>query len=114
VILTRAKYRVELCSTAKDALLALSKTPFDLVITDAMMPEMSGYDLAKAIRTQKAFQVLPILMLTGKKNRQDIKKALNAGVTDYVMKPVDEPLLLEKLKTLLRDSQDSRGKNTPS
>lgn len=74
---------------------------FQLVITDANMPEMNGYEAAVAIRTQFNLVTLPILMLTKKRNRQDVKKAVEVGITDYILKPINEPLLLQKIEEIL-------------
>lgn len=72
------------------------------MITDAVMPEMNGYDFVTAVRTNPRRADLPILMLTRKRHRQDVKKAVEAGVTDYILKPIDENLLIEKVEACLR------------
>lgn len=96
-MLGRANYKVETVSTAAQALDSLSKDVYDCVITDAVMPESSGYDLVRNLRSQPGFAELPILMLTKRRNREDVKLAVEAGVTDYVLKPIDEHLLLDKV-----------------
>src|SRR6185312_14457496 len=90
----------------EDALRLLSQKKFDLVITDAMMPKMTGLDLVRTIRRNPSFQHLPILMLTRKSDRSDVQKALEAGITDYVLKPIDEHLLLDKVTLSLKDDED--------
>jgi len=104
-LLSRAKYRVAGCESGAEALKLLSMGQYDLIITDAIMPEMSGFDLVRAIRGNASFDQLPIVMLTRKNARDDVKKALEAGVTDYVLKPVDEHLLIDKVEVLLRNGQ---------
>ena len=73
-------------------------THIDLVLMDVMMPEMDGYEATRRIRKQKRFEVLPIIAVTAKAMKDDHKKCLEAGMTDYVSKPVD----LDKLLSLIR------------
>ena len=70
----------------------------DLVLMDIMMPEMDGYEATRRIRKQKRFASLPIIAVTAKAMKDDLKKCINAGTNDYVSKPVD----LEKLLSLIR------------
>lgn len=102
VLLTRAKYQVATCASGDEALRALSQGQFDLMITDAIMPAMTGFELVRALRRNPTFQELPILMLTRKNDRSDVKQALEAGVTDYVLKPIDEHLLMDKVELSLK------------
>jgi two-component system chemotaxis response regulator CheY len=102
-LLTRANYRVNTCSTGSDALKLLSQSSYDLMITDAMMPKMTGVELVKTVRANPSLQQLPILMLTRKNDRNDVKTALQAGVTDYVIKPIDEQLLIDKVELSLKN-----------
>jgi CheY-like chemotaxis protein len=108
LLLTRARYEVETCGSAPEGLTALAEGAFDCVITDAVMPGMSGYDFVKMIRNHPEHGAVPILMLTRKRHRQDVKKAVEAGVTDYVLKPIDEHLLLDKVELCLKKSLGKR------
>ncbi|MEY4511752.1 MAG: hypothetical protein RLZZ450_3874, partial [Pseudomonadota bacterium] len=66
----------------------------DLVLMDTMMPEMDGLSATRAIRDLTQFQQLPIVSLTAKAMKGDREKAIEAGATDYVTKPVDPDKLL--------------------
>ncbi|MET0285325.1 MAG: ATP-binding protein, partial [Polyangiales bacterium] len=66
----------------------------DLVLMDTMMPEMDGLSATRAIRDISQFQKLPIVSLTAKAMKGDREKAIEAGATDYVTKPVDPDKLL--------------------
>lgn len=104
-MLQRAKYDVVTAGNANQGLQILnreSETPIDCVITDAMMPGMSGYEVVQLLRKHPRYSSIPILMLTRKRNPQDVKKAIEAGVNDYVIKPIDETLLLDKVELCLK------------
>jgi CheY-like chemotaxis protein len=105
-LLSKARYRVTTCASATEALRLLVRNAYDGVITDAVMPEMTGYDLVKAIRRQPLLSRLPVVMLTRKRQPDDVRKALEAGVSDYVVKPIDEHLLLDKVGLALTRSAD--------
>lgn len=79
----------------KKALEVLNATPnVNLVLMDTMMPEMDGLSATRAIRDIVQFQALPIISLTAKAMKGDREKALEAGASDYVTKPVDPEHLL--------------------
>ncbi len=101
-MLGRAQYQVTICGSALEGLRLMDDNPFDCVITDAIMPVMTGYELVKAIRRHPVHATVPVLMLTRKRHRQDVKKAVEVGVTDYVLKPIDEHLLLDKVELCLK------------
>jgi CheY-like chemotaxis protein len=71
----------------------------DLVLMDISLPVMDGYEATRNIR--KTFESLPIIGLSAHAMHGDAQKALAAGCTDYLTKPVDENLLLKKLKEYL-------------
>lgn len=107
-ILSRQKYEVEACPSAAVALEALKKYPFDCIISDVLMPDVDGFAFAKMVRADPLYQSIPILMLTRKRNREDVKAALLAGATDYIIKPVDEFLLLDKIVLCMKKGDGKR------
>ena len=81
----------------ENALVMLRSQPFDLVVTDWNMPNMTGIDLLRAIRAEPALKGLPVLMVTAENNRDQIIAAAQAGVNGYVVKPFTAVTLREKL-----------------
>jgi two-component system, chemotaxis family, chemotaxis protein CheY len=75
----------------------LRSLPFDLVVTDWNMPNMTGIDLLRAIRAEGALKGLPVLMVTAENNRDQIIAAAQAGVNGYIVKPFTAITLKEKL-----------------
>ena len=72
----------------------------DLALVDWNMPEMDGLDLVKALRQERRFAELPIMMVTAETDASQMARALMAGADEYAMKPLDEEALLEKLVLL--------------
>ncbi|MBV9195505.1 MAG: response regulator, partial [Solirubrobacterales bacterium] len=73
----------------------------DLVLLDIMMPEMDGYETAQAIRSMPRFEHLPIISLTAKAMKGDREKAIAAGASDYITKPVDVDQLIAIMRVWL-------------
>ena len=80
-----------------NALTMLKSQPFDLVVTDWNMPNMTGIDLLRAIRAEPSLKGMPVLMVTAENNRDQIIAAAQAGVTGYIVKPFKAVTLKEKL-----------------
>jgi two-component system chemotaxis response regulator CheY len=81
----------------ENALVLLRSQPFDLVVTDWNMPNMTGIDLLRAIRAEESLKGLPVLMVTAENNRDQIIAAAQAGVNGYIVKPFTAITLKEKL-----------------
>ncbi len=90
-------------SDGRDALGKLSANPeINFVITDWNMPGMSGLELVRSIRGDVEFASLPILMVTTRGVKEDIIEALQARVSDYVVKPFTPQILKEKIESIIK------------
>jgi two-component system chemotaxis response regulator CheY len=87
----------------ESALAKLASEAIDLVITDWAMPTMSGPDLVRAIRSSPTHGKLPVLMITGIAQKEDIVQAIEAGVNGYIVKPFAPQTLKEKIQELMGD-----------
>jgi len=85
---------------------------FDLVILDVMLPGIDGYAVAERLR--EAGNYTPILMLTAKSRPEDVVRGLEGGADDYLAKPFDLPVLLARVKGLLRRRDWARGGAEPA
>ncbi len=83
--------------SGEDALAAISRDKFDLVMTDIIMPGMSGYELCGAIKQNPALKNLPVVLLTSLTDPQDNIRGLECGADNYITKPYDENRLIERL-----------------
>jgi len=82
------------------ALEAMSKTQFDLVISDWNMPKMTGLELLKNIRSSSEFKEIPVLMVTAEAQKQNVIEAVKAGVSNYVVKPFTADAIIEKIEKI--------------
>ena len=89
----------------QEGLSKLQSEKVDFVITDWNMPNMTGLELTKAIRSTDSLKHLPILMVTTRGLKQDIVEALQAKVNNYVVKPFTPQVLKEKIEAILKAIQ---------
>jgi two-component system chemotaxis response regulator CheY len=82
------------------ALDELKKRKADLVVSDWNMPEMSGIDLLRAMRSDEVLKNIPVLMVTAEAKKENILEAIQAGVNNYIVKPFNAQTLQEKLNKI--------------
>jgi putative two-component system response regulator len=93
-------YGVEIASDGIEAIAKIG-LGVDLVLTDAHMPNMDGFEVARRIRQTRTSDELPIVMVTSLEAREDRLRAYEAGINDFINKPVDHTELRLRLKWLL-------------
>ncbi len=112
-ILEKAGYSVVAVDNGLSALSELGDNHYDLLLSDANMPQYSGFDLLRAVRRQPKHRELAIAMLTGRRDKEDIKMAVENGANDYIVKPVEPNVLLFKVQKLLEGKLGSAISNAP-
>lgn len=85
----------------RQALDAVSNEPVDIVISDWNMPRMMGLDLLRELRARPQTENLPFLMVAPESHRANVLEAIQAGASNYVVKPFTAEILEQKLKTIL-------------
>lgn len=100
-------FEIETALSGAEALDMLQNNSYDLVISDIMMPHMSGYDLAKHIREKFSISELPLLFLTARQQSEDIRLAFLSGANDYVKKPMEYMELKSRVQALIQVKQSS-------
>ncbi len=88
-----------------DALQKLGDGNFDFVVSDWNMPNMTGIELLRKIRSDPALKHLPVLMVTAEAKRENIIEAAQAGASGYIVKPFTAATLDEKLKKIFQNMQ---------
>lgn len=84
----------------------------DLIVLDVQMPNMDGFETAKLIRNRKRYQDIPIIFLTAVYKSDEFKeKGLAGGAIDYLTKPIDESMLINRVKAYLRLLETERAAN---
>ncbi|MFT6266856.1 MAG: PAS domain S-box-containing protein [Oleiphilaceae bacterium] len=103
-LLNNIGYPVDIVEDGEQALTALNETretkKYELILMDCQMPIMDGFEATKRIRngdTSVSYQNIPIIAMTANVIKGDKEKCLNAGMSDYISKPVDPIILQEKL-----------------
>ena len=102
-VLTRHGYTVTGVSNGQEALDAMDRDFYDLIITDIMMPVMDGYELVRQLRNVE--NTTPVLMITAKDAFDDMRLGFQSGVDDYMVKPINVNEMVLRVQALLRRAQ---------
>lgn len=101
-LLERANYRVVHAKDGRHAQELIDTMPLpDIVLLDVMLPFVSGLQVLTYIRSKIEWEKVPIVMLTADGSEHDIKRALENGANDYMLKPFDPRELTTRLKRFL-------------
>ncbi|MFC3574121.1 SpoIIE family protein phosphatase [Streptomyces yaanensis] len=103
--LLNPEYDVRLVPDGRTALAAALESPYDLVLTDAMMPGIDGFELVRALRADPRTSHLPIVMLTARAGEEAAVQGIEAGADDYLAKPFSSRQLLARVRANLELSR---------
>ena len=92
---------VVLCGDGEDALRELKRKSFDLIISDWHMPHMDGLDFFKELSKNREWSHIPFLLVTAEKERSKVIEAVQAGIKEYLVKPVQADQLSTKIKEVV-------------
>lgn len=96
------KLNLKIATNKKDAILAIEKEQFDLILLDIMLPDGNGFEIGKYVK--KNFET-PIIFLTAKDEEKDVVYGLELGADDYIIKPFRNRELITRIKNVLKRNQ---------
>lgn len=100
------QYEFHAFSKGMRALKYLKEVTPDLIILDIEMPEIDGFEIMRLIKENSYLKDVPVIFLTSNNDRYHVMKAVEAGAKDYVVKPIREYILMDKVHTLLNEKKE--------
>ena len=102
--LSAAKLRVVEARQGLEGIKAFAAEPIDLILLDVMMPLLDGFSTCERMRKLENGQHVPIVMMTGLDDEASIQRAYEVGATDFITKPINPPILVHRIRYILRAS----------
>ncbi len=99
-LLKASGFDVVMAHNGQEGLTLAEQSTFDIVVTDMIMPGISGLDVVRSLRKMEKYQSTPIVMLTAKSESKDRENGKEAGVDEFLGKPMDPFKLLEIIKEI--------------
>jgi len=106
--LSNEGYEVVTATTGEEALRKAREVNPAAILLDLMLPGVSGLDVCRSLKAEKATRHVPIIMLSAKGEESDIVAGLELGADDYITKPFSPRVLLARVRTVLRRAQHER------
>jgi len=105
-ILKRAAFDVISASDGNSAVAFARERQPDAVILDLRLPGMDGYEVCRALKTEDSTRNIAVVVLSAHHNRESVMKALQSGADDFLVKPLDPPVLLHKINSYIAPEKD--------
>jgi two-component system cell cycle response regulator len=112
LILEENGYSVEAASNGIKALECLRRKKPDLIITDIVMPEMDGFELCRALKSDPELKLIPVMLLTSLSDPEDVIKGLQAGADNFLTKPYENTFLISCIHYIF-SNQELRKSRVP-
>ena len=94
-------YRVRVAANGRLALAMMAEHRPQLVLSDIIMPEMNGYELCQAIKSDERFKAIPVILVTALNDAKDIIRGIECGADNFIRKPYSEEYLLSRISHML-------------
>ncbi|HEX9778949.1 MAG TPA: response regulator [Geopsychrobacteraceae bacterium] len=101
ILLTTKGYLVRGATTGIAALEAVAEEKPDLILLDAMLPELDGFEVCSRVKNDPATQHIPVVLLTAKKTPEDMAHGKQVGADEYITKPFKSAMVIETIEKLL-------------
>jgi CheY-like chemotaxis protein len=112
-LLESNSFAVNVVYSGKEALLYLESARPDLILSDATMPEIDGYELCKRIKSAPVTANIPFILMSSFQDAQDIARIIDCGADNFLLKRFDQAYLISRLNEII-DSQSHRESNPSS
>ncbi|HMS85427.1 MAG TPA: chemotaxis response regulator CheY [Nitrospira sp.] len=93
---------IDEAENGQDGLQKLKSSKYDFVVSDWNMPVMTGIDMLRAIRADEQLKTIPVLMVTAEAQQKNLVEAVQAGVSNYIVKPFTAETMQEKLAKIFK------------
>ena len=110
-LLEKESFEVIMATNGLEGIEAARKQQVDLIIMDVKMPKMDGYETTKRIRRLEKYKSIPIIALTSYAMTEDKERALKAGCTGYIPKPITSETFISEIKKFL-EVKDEKGNSS--
>ncbi|MGM0550875.1 MAG: response regulator [Bacteroidota bacterium] len=100
-ILEEEGFHVDVAFSGKEALTLVNKQTPSLILLDIMMPEIDGISLLRQLQANAQTQAIPVVMVTAKDDEYSREESILAGAKDFLTKPIDVNLVIQKVKSLV-------------
>jgi diguanylate cyclase (GGDEF)-like protein len=111
IILQSVGFEVAVSRDGRQGLDTIRRSPFDLVLSDVMMPGITGYDLCRAIKSVHQTRSIPVILLTSLSKPIDIIRGLECGADNFVNKPYEGDYLIGRIRNLLANRNLRNGQD---
>jgi putative two-component system response regulator len=101
-VLSAEGYQVVFARDGVEAMATIASTSLDLVLSDVRMPVLDGFELCRTLKTNPDTWLLPVVLMTGATEPHDRIRAIEAGANDFVTKPIDQPELKARVRSLMQ------------